>query len=119
MNKYFTVEQANKSLVLVEPITKDIIAKRKMMIVLKKLLKQVQDQEISNSLKGVSKEITHHLEELEMIGCYLKDFELGVIDFPSVMRGKVVFLCWMYGEDKVEAWHELTTGFESRKLISA
>jgi len=128
-NKYFTVEQANKSLVLVEPITKDIVAKRSKMIALKREIRNMQLSEnkdilqesiyeTTQELKDISRQITYHLEELEAIGCYLKDFELGVIDFPAILRGKVVFLCWMYGENKVCNWHELTTGFESRKEIS-
>lgn len=52
-----------------------------------------------------------------MVGCYLKDFELGIIDFPSIMRGKVVFLCWMYGEEQVGYFHELASGFETRKEL--
>jgi len=127
--KYFTVEEATKSLALVNPIVKDIMLKRKKMITLKKAIRDMQlsenkkyyelkTQEASKLLKNISREITYHLEELEMVGCYLKDFETGIIDFPSIIKGKVVFLCWMYGEPKVQNWHDLTAGFEGRKEIS-
>jgi len=127
--KYFTVEEANNTLVLVNPIVKDIILKRKKMISLKKAIRDMRMsdkkkyytlkiQESTDLLKNISREITYHLEELEMVGCYLKDFETGIIDFPSIMKGRVVFLCWMYGEPKVQNWHELTLGFEGRQEIS-
>jgi len=126
--KYFTIEEANNTLILVLPIVKDIVRKRRKMITIKKDIKIFQEkydknifaeevQKLSKNLKTISKEITYHLEELEMIGCYLKDFELGIVDFPSVLNGKVVFLCWMYGENEVNSWHKVTQGVETRERI--
>jgi len=128
--KYFTVEQADNSLVLVKPIVKDIILKRKKMIAFKKAIKNAQTQEntdsvkktiktLVSSIKEISKSISYNLEELEMIGCYLKDFELGVIDFPSILKGRVVFLCWIFGEDKVANWHEIVHNFDKRQPVDA
>lgn len=126
-HKYFTVEEANRSLVLVKKIVQDIIIKRKKMVQLKKTIRDLQESSntkakdgvfsLSNELKSISRSITYHLEELELVGCYLKDFELGIVDFPSIMRGRVVFLCWMYGEDEVNYFHELASGFETRKVL--
>jgi hypothetical protein len=126
--KYFTVNQANQALVLVRPIVRDIMTKRKKMIEIKRTVRNLKDtkkenideivNELSLSLRNVSKDITYHLEELEMVGCYLKDFELGVINFPSILNGRVVFLCWMFGEVEVGFWHELTKGLAERKPIT-
>jgi len=127
--KYFTVQQSNKSLIFVKPIVSDIMLKRKKMIEYKKTIRNIQLskkegldavlKELTVKLKNISTEITYHLEELESVGCYLKDFELGLIDFPSILNGKVVFLSWMHGEESVNYWHELTTGLEGRQLINA
>jgi len=126
--KYFTPEQANNSLVLVEPIVKDIVSKRRKMIIFKRAIKKGQQAEqtpdiekavngLVSSLKECSVEITHHLEELEMIGCYLKDFELGVVDFPSILKGRVVYLTWQLGEKKVCNWHEIVHNFDKKQPI--
>jgi hypothetical protein len=126
--KYFTIEEANKTLVLVSPIVQDIIRKRRKMISVKNDIKIFQEkydqnifaeeiQKLTKNLKIISKEITYHLEELEMIGCYLKDFELGIVDFPSVLNGRVIFLCWMFGEKEINSWHQVTKGVETRERI--
>jgi hypothetical protein len=122
--QYFTKEQATKSLILVEPIVKDIMVNRQKMIEIKKEINNILEKDynadvsfLKNTLKETSKKITYCLEELEMIGCYLKDFQLGIINFPSIIWGRVVFLSWAYGETKVQYWHELTKGFENRIKI--
>jgi hypothetical protein len=128
MQKYFTVKDATDSLMLVSPITSDIMRKRKRMIEIKKLLKEGEEnkglgfmfikESAKTELRETSREITYHLAELEQIGCYLKDFELGVIDFPSVLNGRVVFLSWKYGESTVRNWHELSKSYENNLLIN-
>lgn len=45
----------------------------------------------------------------------IKDLERGLIDFPSLMAGKEVFLCWQKGEPDIEYWHELESGFAGRE----
>lgn len=55
--------------------------------------------------------------EIEEIGCFLKDIEQGLIDFPAEIDGEVVFLCWQYGEPGVSAWHPIDGGFGQRRAI--
>lgn len=55
--------------------------------------------------------------EIEEIGCFLKDIEQGLIDFPAEIDGEVVFLCWQYGEPGVAAWHPIDGGFGQRRAI--
>ena len=60
-------------------------------------------------------ELTIQLSELETLGVQLKDFERGLVDFPSLRDGRVVLLCWQLGEgDKLEWWHDIDTGFAGR-----
>jgi hypothetical protein len=126
-NKYFTLDEAKSTLPYVSLITYDIIIKRAEMVRLKQEIKRIiypsktggiwQDI-FAEELKAISKEISYHLEELESVGCYLKDFELGLVDFPSVINNKVVFLTYQYGEKEINYWHSLTESVESRKLIN-
>jgi hypothetical protein len=60
-------------------------------------------------------ELTLQLAELEGLGVQLKDFERGLIDFPSLREGRVVLLCWQMGEgDELEWWHDVDAGFSGR-----
>ena len=59
--------------------------------------------------------LTAELSELEDLGVQLKDFERGLVDFPSLRDGRVVLLCWQLGEgDELEWWHDVDAGFAGR-----
>lgn len=47
----------------------------------------------------------------------IKDLERGLLDFPAIIGGKEVFLCWEQDEDKVEFWHDLDTGYGGRERL--
>ena len=55
--------------------------------------------------------------ELESLGAVLKDARTGLIDFYSRIDGKLVFLCWKYGEDTITHYHEIESGFTGRRPI--
>jgi len=60
-------------------------------------------------------ELTLQITELEALGVQLKDFERGLVDFPSLREGRVVLLCWQMGEgDELEWWHDIDAGFAGR-----
>jgi hypothetical protein len=57
-------------------------------------------------------------QEIESLGCFLKDIDLGLIDFPwEIDEGKVVFLCWQPGESEIVAWHTVESGFAERRPL--
>jgi len=59
--------------------------------------------------------LTIMLTELEGMGVQLKDYERGLVDFPSLREGRVVLLCWQLGEgDQLEWWHDVDSGFAGR-----
>jgi len=47
----------------------------------------------------------------------IKDLSRGLIDFPSIMAGREVFLCWEQDEEDIEFWHDLETGFAGRERL--
>jgi hypothetical protein len=60
-------------------------------------------------------DLTSQMAELEGLGVQLKDFERGLVDFPSLREGRVVLLCWQMGEgDELEWWHDVDAGFAGR-----
>lgn len=50
-------------------------------------------------------------------GIELKGLEEGLVDFPSDREGRVVYLCWRLGEDRIAWWHEMDTGFAGRQPL--
>ncbi len=63
-----------------------------------------------------SQRLREALQELIDLGCQIKDLETGLVDFPTLFRGREVFLCWKLGEEAIEFWHG-DEGFRGRKPI--
>ncbi len=53
--------------------------------------------------------------EVEQMGAVLKDPRTGLVDFYGRVDGKLVWLCWKYGENEVSHYHALDEGFSGRK----
>jgi hypothetical protein len=63
------------------------------------------------------KESRDTLAEIDEIGVQVKDLEQGLLDFPAVMDGKAVLLCWKLGEKEIGYWHSEEDGFAGRKPL--
>ena len=57
------------------------------------------------------------LSEFSKRQIVVKDLARGLIDFPSILGGREVFLCWEQGETDVEFWHELDGGYAGRERL--
>jgi len=57
------------------------------------------------------------LGEIENSGCLVKDLETGLVDFPTLLDGDEVCLCWKLGEANIGYWHHTSEGFAGRKSI--
>ena len=64
-------------------------------------------------LAGIQKRLAGFRE----LDIQLKDLERGLIDFPAIIGGKEVFLCWEKDEDDIEFWHDLDTGYAGRERL--
>jgi hypothetical protein len=73
--------------------------------------------ELHPELKGAASRMAEIVGEIEELGCFLKDIDLGLIDFASEMGEDVVFLCWQYGEREILAWHPTESGFSQRRPL--
>jgi hypothetical protein len=118
--KYFTPKEAKKTLPLVKQIVQDILESVKEI----KLLADDaggEDIQENEQIKFLIEKINNFLIELEEIGCYFKDwnFSIGLVDFPSVIEGEDVFLCWRSDEDDILYYHSEREGFQGRKMIPA
>ncbi len=69
-------------------------------------------------LRTLTEEMAELAMQVEEYGCFLKDIDLGLVDFPSELDNEVIFLCWQFGESQLSAWHCVDEGFASRRPLS-
>lgn len=62
-------------------------------------------------------EVRRILETVERAGIVLRDIDQGLVDFPALMDGREVYLCWELGEDEVGHWHDLEGGYGGREPL--
>jgi hypothetical protein len=62
-------------------------------------------------------EVRRLLETIEQSGIVLRDIDRGLVDFPAVIDGQEVYLCWELGEDDVNYWHDLDAGYRGREPL--
>ncbi len=68
-------------------------------------------------LKEATTEIVKCVEAINEMGCLVKSLDSGLIDFPHEHDGRIVFLCWQYGEPSITHWHEVDAGFAGRQPL--
>ena len=121
--KLFTVEEANALLPTVRELLRKMQRSRRRLSIFSdqaKLAAAAAEDGgggIENGLAYATllTKFTDEMAELEAMGVQLKDFERGLIDFPSLREGRVVLLCWQLGEgDQLEWWHDMDAGFAGR-----
>ena len=118
--KIFTVQEANALLPEVRIIAGKIQRAHRKLSQFRDEAKEAAEQGGGGMANGVAyasilTELTTQMAELEALGVQLKDFERGLVDFPSLRDGRVVLLCWQLGEgDELEWWHDVDAGFTGR-----
>lgn len=117
----FTLERANRALPLVRRIVADIVAQHKKVCELEEtchtLAEEGDGAESRERLRVELEHVRQLAEELSAVGCELKDWRRGIVDFPTSYQGREVEFCWRIGEEKIEYWHELDDGFHARRMI--
>lgn len=57
------------------------------------------------------------LVEFQRRQIFIKDLDRGLVDFPAILGGREVFLCWEADEEDIEFWHDLESGFAGRERL--
>ena len=131
--RLFTVEEANAMLPLVRAIvtdlaklSKDVVERRERLGYLTanrdaRVRDAYSDEvaEIEAELEQDTQQLHGYFEELRQLGVEPKNGPEGLVDFPSLMDDRVVYLCWRLGEPEVLFWHELEAGFAGRHPLTA
>jgi len=132
--KVFSVEEANQLLSQVTPLVHQLQDLQDSIIKTNQQLdEQVQKlsqgngypiQDIRQQIAELTKQKLNQIEafqsalqQLETLGCLLKDVTMGLVDFYSMRNDELVFLCWRLGEDQIHFWHSLEGGFSTRQPL--
>jgi hypothetical protein len=68
-------------------------------------------------MQGLVDQMQAAVARIDGWGITLRDIDTGLIDFPALVSGRQVWLCWRLGEGPVEWWHELDDGFSGRRPL--
>lgn len=127
--RHFSVPDANATLPFVERVVRDVVGDYGRW---KDALEQYElaaagatvssgEPEEAGRLRlrvdDLAARIEGFVEELNQVGCVLKGFEEGLVDFPARMDDREVYLCWRLGEPGVAHWHEANDGFTGRQVL--
>jgi hypothetical protein len=72
--------------------------------------KRMEHQSLAERMKS-------NLEKILATGCLVKDLDVGLLDFPSVINNEEVYLCWKLGEERIRYYHRQDEGYSGRKPI--
>jgi hypothetical protein len=70
-------------------------------------------------MQGIVDQMQAAVGQIDAWGITLREIETGLVDFPALVSGRQVWLCWRLGEDHVEYWHGTDEGFAGRKPLAA
>lgn len=123
--KYFSLSEANRALTLVRRIVADIVKDYRQLRELHDACRALdargkigEAEETRQRLATITDHLSELKEELEKIGCELKDYRVGLVDFPGRHEGRDIFLCWKLDEQKIQFWHDVTAGYAGRQPLT-
>jgi hypothetical protein len=131
VTRFFDIDAANDALVEVGPLLATLADQRAELIRLRdrtiaastpsaagsaspEAIDPEEARRLHLRMQGVIDQMAAAVARIDALGITLRDIERGLIDFPALVGGRQVWLCWQLGERDVAFWHELETGFGSR-----
>ena len=111
--RLFTVTEAQRTLPLVRAIVQDVLDLGA------QAREVVSERADEPTIDELQEQLREHLAELAGIGCYYKDwnFQVGLVDFPALIDGEVVFLCWRSDEPTLRYYHRIEDGYAGRRRL--
>lgn len=125
----FTVEEANQVLPLVRSIVRDVVndfrelrnaGRERRALEVESAGNRAAEryiESLKDKVNEYSARIEGYLRELSDLGLEVRDLELGLVDFPSLIDGEPAYLSWRLGEEDVSWWHPADKGFSDRAPV--
>jgi hypothetical protein len=132
MPKRFTLAQAQSLIPRVDRLLREAIALKPGFIDAERALQSFNERimlmggmtvdrdrflQVKVRRESEAERLRNAVEQLQDLGCLVKDLDMGLVDFPTLFRGQEVYLCWKLGEPSIEYWHSVDQGFGGRKPI--
>jgi hypothetical protein len=133
--RVFTLEEANELVPRLQDLVKEQLTRRsaieQLLARLGRELGDVPERIVlepsdPHEVREMKRDLVRRIEEyragwreIEELGAVLKDPRVGLLDFYGRVDGKLVWLCWRYGEAEVGFYHALEEGFSARRPIGA
>ncbi|HEU4572492.1 MAG TPA: DUF2203 domain-containing protein [Candidatus Limnocylindrales bacterium] len=143
MAQFYSIDAANERLAELRPLLERLRAQRDDLVRLRDLavdrisaveargesgagrtgptIEPDDDEELRRirmRMQGIIDQMQAAVSQIDDWGIMLRDIETGLVDFPALVSGRQIWLCWRLGEGDVAFWHELTTGFGSRRPLT-
>lgn len=123
--RFFSLEEAQRTLPLVRRIVDDIMEQYAELEPLVERLGTLtvadrrgeRGRELGEAVDRQKARLDELLAELHELGCRFKGFREGLVDWYSYYAGRPVFLCWKVGEPEIGWWHQIDAGFPGRQPI--
>ena len=124
MSQYFTLQEANKALNIIRPLMDEVQVIRQKILenqpeawpAIEKSAGNGGNRALSNLVQDFEK-LDALVHQIQDTGAQIKDINTGLLDFSALKNGREVYLCWQYGEDDIQYWHEVEAGFAGRQPI--
>jgi hypothetical protein len=123
-SKLFTLEEANTLLPELRKLLEEAAVHRDAMREKAPHLEPILKASVSNGGGRIGSEYgveAYNLylvvERIHKLGVFLKDLDIGLLDFPHEWDGRVVFLCWHPPEEQISYWHEIHAGYRGRQPL--
>ena len=123
--KLFTLSEARSLLPRVRKLMERVIAERRLLMKVHADIERARKQADTCGGSRFGQFYLIHISvfgravrEVEGLGVQIKDYDIGLIDFPCEYEGRIVYLCWKVGEGELDYWHEIEAGYAGRRFIT-
>lgn len=131
-DRTFTLDEAQSLLPVLESLLRTAINSKKLMEEVEAELQSLSQRIFLNGGTHVDvipvarrkaesakaeQRIKDALAEIDSIGVQVKDLDIGLLDFPCLVDGEIILLCWKLGEKSITHWHGTQEGFAGRKPV--
>lgn len=124
MPRYFTLQEAQRTLEYIRPMMEEVVEICRGIIADQPEVWPAIERAAGNGGNAALSRLARDFDQLDDLlhrvqatGVLIKDIETGLLDFPALKDGREVYLCWKHGEDTIQYWHETDAGFAGRQRI--
>ena len=129
MARFYDIDAANARLLELRPVLEQLKADRDALAEAQREIREVLASDGSPGsedrlrahevrVRSLVRSMERAVAQIDAWGVTLRDIQSGLVDFPALVSGRQVWLCWRLGEGEIEWWHELSTGIAGRRALA-